>query len=78
MATRDSFCSYCGAAHAPPLAYPRTCDMPETLRNLGVTSAEWRAGVDDFEHALEAVGVAPADRRDFVRAFTPYEKRVVR
>jgi len=25
MATRDSFCSYCGTAFAPPLAYPRTC-----------------------------------------------------
>lgn len=22
---RDSFCSYCGTAFAPPLAYPRTC-----------------------------------------------------
>lgn len=22
---RDRFCSYCGAAYAPPLAYPRTC-----------------------------------------------------
>ena len=25
MRVRDSFCSFCGAAHAPPLAYPRTC-----------------------------------------------------
>jgi ADP-ribose pyrophosphatase YjhB (NUDIX family) len=25
MTTRDSFCSYCGAAFEPPLAYPRTC-----------------------------------------------------
>ena len=24
-ATRDTFCSYCGTAYAPPLAYPRTC-----------------------------------------------------
>jgi len=23
--TRDTFCSYCGTAYAPPLAYPRTC-----------------------------------------------------
>jgi ADP-ribose pyrophosphatase YjhB (NUDIX family) len=22
---RDTFCSYCGTAYAPPLAYPRTC-----------------------------------------------------
>lgn len=22
---RDTFCSYCGAAYAPPLRYPRTC-----------------------------------------------------
>lgn len=25
MPVRDSYCSYCGTAHAPPLAYPRTC-----------------------------------------------------
>jgi ADP-ribose pyrophosphatase YjhB (NUDIX family) len=25
MSTRDTFCSYCGARHAEPLAYPRTC-----------------------------------------------------
>ena len=30
MATRDTFCSYCGAAFAPPLAYPRTCASCET------------------------------------------------
>jgi len=26
--TRDTFCSYCGTAYAPPLAYPRTCANP--------------------------------------------------
>jgi ADP-ribose pyrophosphatase YjhB (NUDIX family) len=25
MPTRDTFCSYCGTAYPPPLAYPRTC-----------------------------------------------------
>ena len=27
---RDSFCSYCGAAFAPPLKYPRTCAQCHT------------------------------------------------
>jgi ADP-ribose pyrophosphatase YjhB (NUDIX family) len=30
MATRDTFCSYCGTAYAPPLAYPRTCSGCKT------------------------------------------------
>ena len=30
MATRDSFCGYCGTAFAPPLAYPRTCRSCKT------------------------------------------------
>lgn len=25
MPIRDTYCSFCGAAYAPPLAYPRTC-----------------------------------------------------
>ena len=28
--TRDAFCSYCGAAFEPPLAYPRTCGKCKT------------------------------------------------
>ena len=28
--TRDTFCSYCGTAFAPPLAYPRTCASCKT------------------------------------------------
>lgn len=28
--TRDSFCSYCGTAFEPPLAYPRTCAKCKT------------------------------------------------
>ncbi|HEY8075457.1 MAG TPA: hypothetical protein VIF62_15135 [Labilithrix sp.] len=52
--------------------------MPETLRNLGVTIAEWQAGVEDFAHALDAVGIAPAERREFLSAFAPYEKRIAR
>jgi ADP-ribose pyrophosphatase YjhB (NUDIX family) len=28
--TRDSFCSFCGTAFAPPLAYPRTCAQCKT------------------------------------------------
>ena len=27
---RDSFCSYCGTAYLPPLAYPRTCTGCQT------------------------------------------------
>jgi ADP-ribose pyrophosphatase YjhB (NUDIX family) len=27
---RDSFCSFCGAAYPPPLAYPRTCPSCKT------------------------------------------------
>ena len=27
---RDSFCSYCGTAYAPPLSYPRTCTQCKT------------------------------------------------
>jgi len=30
MPERDSFCSYCGAAFAPPRAYPRTCASCKT------------------------------------------------
>jgi ADP-ribose pyrophosphatase YjhB (NUDIX family) len=30
MATRDSFCSFCGTAYPPPLAYPRTCPSCKT------------------------------------------------
>lgn len=30
MATRDTFCSFCGAAYPPPLAYPRTCPSCKT------------------------------------------------
>lgn len=30
MLTRDSFCSYCGSAFAPPLTYPRTCAQCQT------------------------------------------------
>jgi ADP-ribose pyrophosphatase YjhB (NUDIX family) len=26
--TRDAFCSFCGTAFVPPLAYPRTCPNP--------------------------------------------------
>ena len=32
MLTRDSFCSYCGTAFAPPLVYPRTCSQCQTQR----------------------------------------------
>lgn len=28
--TRDTFCSYCGTAFEPPLAYPRTCGKCKT------------------------------------------------
>lgn len=28
--TRDTFCSYCGTAHVPPLTYPRTCASCKT------------------------------------------------
>ena len=28
--TRDTFCSFCGAAFEPPLAYPRTCGKCKT------------------------------------------------
>lgn len=30
MATRDTFCSFCGAAYPPPLAYPRSCPSCKT------------------------------------------------
>jgi len=30
MPVRDTFCSYCGTAYAPPLAYPRTCTGCQT------------------------------------------------
>ena len=30
MAARDSFCSFCGTAFTPPLAYPRTCASCKT------------------------------------------------
>jgi ADP-ribose pyrophosphatase YjhB (NUDIX family) len=28
--TRDTYCSFCGTAYAPPLAYPRTCAACKT------------------------------------------------
>jgi len=30
MPTQDTFCSYCGTAYVPPLAYPRTCATCKT------------------------------------------------
>jgi ADP-ribose pyrophosphatase YjhB (NUDIX family) len=30
MPTRDTFCSFCGAAYPPPLRYPRTCPSCQT------------------------------------------------
>jgi ADP-ribose pyrophosphatase YjhB (NUDIX family) len=30
MPTRDTFCSYCGTAYTPPLAYPRSCASCKT------------------------------------------------
>lgn len=51
--------------------------MPDSLRALEITEAEWKAAVDDVAGACDEVGLTPEEKSDFLAAITPFHDRIV-